>query len=129
MSGEENKSKADIIAERQANLPLPDQPPVASDWNSADASTVNVGSGGQAAGFSAGNDGLREPATGDSSVRTDGEARGTNTLTQNVGREGKDNLGGIPSDAVTRDAKDKVSADTTGKDYGYPQKSDPSSGL
>lgn len=39
----ENRSKADIISERQANLPLPEQPPTASDWNSADARNVNVG--------------------------------------------------------------------------------------
>merc|ERR1711900_123886 len=31
----EEKSKAEIIAERVANLPLPEDPPVASDWNSA----------------------------------------------------------------------------------------------
>ena len=38
-----NKSKAEKIATAQANLPLPDDPPVASDWNSADARTVNIG--------------------------------------------------------------------------------------
>lgn len=107
--GQDNKPKAELIAERQANLPLPDQPPVASDWNSADASTVNVGSGGQAASFSHGNDALREPATGDSAVRSAGA-----TLGEGVGREGKDNLGGIPNDAVTRDAKNKSgTVDTT----------------
>jgi len=32
-------------------------------------------------------------------------------------------LGGIPNDAVTRDAKDKAGlVNTTGKDYGDPQK-------
>lgn len=129
MSSNENKSKAEIIAERQANLPLPEQPPVASDWNSADASTVNVGSGGVSDAFSVGNSALREPATGDSAVRVDGNQYSTNTQGQNVGREGKDNLGGIPSDAVTRDAKNKVPTDTTNKDHGYPQKSDPSSGI
>lgn len=41
----EQQSKADLIAERQANLPLPEDPPVASDWNSADARTVNVKAG------------------------------------------------------------------------------------
>merc|ERR1711988_69820 len=39
------QSKDQTIEERKANLPLPEQPPATSDWNSADASTVNVGSG------------------------------------------------------------------------------------
>jgi hypothetical protein len=39
------QSKADRIAEVQSNLPLPEDPPVASDWNSADARTVNVKAG------------------------------------------------------------------------------------
>ena len=72
-----DKNKADIIAERQANLPLPDQPPTASDFNSADQRTVNVGSGG----LSGGADALREPATGAS---------------QGVGRQAVDGLGGLP---------------------------------
>lgn len=119
------QSKADLIAERQANLELPEQPPVASDWNSADASTVNVGSGGVSDTFSKGNDALRGPATGDSAARN-----ADSTLGSKVGREAEDNLGGVPNDAVTRDAKNKTgTADTTGKDYGYPQKNDPSSGL
>ena len=125
-----NKSKSDLIAERQANLPLPEQPPGPSDWNSADPSTVNVGSGGVSDTFSYGKDALREPATGDSSVRTDGDALKTNTLGQGVGRQGHDDLSGIPNDAVTREAKGKKGLqDTTNKDYGYPQKNDPSSGL
>lgn len=125
-------SKQQIIDERQANLPLPDQPPVASDWNSSDERTVNVGSGVRQDDFSSsgvGSDTLRQPATADSSVRTDGEAWKSNTAAGG-GREAHDNLGGIPNDAVTREAKNKAGlADTTGKDYGYPQKNDPSSGL
>lgn len=112
-------SKQDIIDERQANLPLPDQPPKASDWNSSDERTVNVGAGGRSEDLShsgLGGDTLREPATADEVGTT--------------GRQAKDNTGGIPSDAVTRDQKDHSGlADTTGKDYGYPQKNDPSSGL
>lgn len=47
---------------------------------------------------------------------------------QGVGREGV--VGGLPNDAVARDAKDKSGlVDTTKKDYGYPQKNDPSKGL
>jgi len=105
---------------------LPDQPPVPSDFNSADQRTVNVGSGGQSDTFSYGNDSLREPATGDSAVRADGDSNKTNVLGQGVGREAADGLNGIPNDAVARGAKDKAGlADTTNQDYGYPQKSDP----
>ncbi|KAF2203216.1 hypothetical protein GQ43DRAFT_277064 [Delitschia confertaspora ATCC 74209] len=107
-------SKADIIDERKSNLPLPDQPPQASDWQSADSRNVNVGSGGVESNLATA--GLRIPQTG--------------TDVSSVGREGKDNLGGIPNDAVTRDKKDhKGLEQTTGKDYGYPGKSDPSSGI
>lgn len=125
-------SKREIIEERKANLPLPDQPPTESDWNSADANNVNVGSGGQAGDISygSGSDSMREPATGDSAARRDGEEWKTNVAGGNVGREAKDDLGGLPNDAVTRDAKNKPGlADTTGQDYGYPQQSDPSSGV
>ncbi|KAF2643871.1 hypothetical protein P280DRAFT_466596 [Massarina eburnea CBS 473.64] len=97
-------SKAEIIDERKANLPLPDQPPVASDFNSADARTVNVGSGGQAGDLShsgLGGDTLREPATTD--------------VVGSTGREAKDGLKGIPNDAVTRDAKDKAGLAQTTK--------------
>ncbi|KAK4556917.1 hypothetical protein LTR86_005898 [Recurvomyces mirabilis] len=131
MSGvaEEGKSKAQLIDERKANLPLPDQPPVESDWNSADGSKVNVGSGGVSDTISVGDDALRGPATGDSAVRSSGEKE--NVQGQGVGREGLE--GGIPNDAVARGSKGKAGLkDTTGKDYGmlvprrcYPQKNDP----
>ncbi|MCJ1290245.1 hypothetical protein MMC34_001781 [Xylographa carneopallida] len=92
MSTNEIQSKADLIEERRANLPLPEDPPVASDWNSADARTVNVGSGGVQSDISTGggSDSLRGPATADSSARTDGEALGVNTGEPNegMGREG-----------------------------------------
>ncbi|KAL8906105.1 MAG: hypothetical protein Q9207_002237 [Kuettlingeria erythrocarpa] len=98
-----NKPKADIINQRQQNLPLPEDPPVASDWNSADASTVNVGSGGVQSDVSYGGGsetGLRGPATSDSSVRTDGDSFGVNTSGPGkVGLEGKDGLEGLPADA------------------------------
>jgi hypothetical protein len=127
-------SKQETIDERKANLPLPEQPPVASDWNSSDARTVNVGSGGAAADISSselrGGDALRGPSTADSDVRVDGEEYKTNTAGRGAGREGQDNLGGLPNDAVAREAKHKkATVDTSGKDYGYPSKSDPSSGL
>jgi hypothetical protein len=126
-------AKEETVRDRQSNLPLPEQPPAASDWNSADSRTVNVGSGGVSADISAGDGssaGLREPATADSAVRTSGEERKTNTAGAGGGRQAKDGLGGLPNDAVTRDAKGSAkTVETTGEDYGYPQKSDPSSGL
>lgn len=94
------QSKADIIAERQSNLPLPEQPPVASDWNSADASKVNVGSGGVGSDVSTGDaasTGLREPAAAGSSVR---EAGGADM--SGVGRQGKEGLDGLPKDALAK---------------------------
>ena len=101
------KPKSEIIAERQANLPLPDQPPVASDWNSSDASKVNVGSGGVESDVSYGggsDGGLRNPATSESSVRTDGDALNTNASQPSggVGRQGHDSLDGLPKDALKR---------------------------
>jgi hypothetical protein len=98
MSGQ--KSKEDIIAERQANLPLPEEPPVASDWTSADARTVNVSTGERQEDISIGDassTGLREPATKGSGVR---EAEGADM--SGVGRQGKDGLSGLPKDATTR---------------------------
>ncbi|KAF1918375.1 hypothetical protein BDU57DRAFT_515101 [Ampelomyces quisqualis] len=85
------KANPDLVDERKANLPLPDQPPVASDFNSSDARTVNVGSGGEEASISSGTGALREPAVGDAS---------------GAGRQAKDGLSGIPNDAVSRDQKD-----------------------
>ncbi|KAI4763374.1 hypothetical protein E4T52_14876 [Aureobasidium sp. EXF-3400] len=117
-----DQNKADLIEERRSNLPKPEDPPVKSDFNSTDPSTVDVGSGRVSSGFSHGNDALREPTTGDSTARS-----ADATLGEGVGREGKDGLSGIPNDAVTREAKNKAGlSDTTGKDYGYP-KNDPSS--
>lgn len=92
------KSKAEIIAERQANLELPEDPPVASDWNSADPSTVNVKAGERQAEISTGDassTGLRGPATKGSGVREEGGAD-----LSGVGRQGKDGLDSIPKDAT-----------------------------
>lgn len=90
------QSKADKIAEAQSNLPLPEQPPVASDWNSADARNVNVGAGRDVTSDISTGDastaGLREPAT-----KSSGE-----TDMSNIGREGKDNLDGPPKDAAAK---------------------------
>ncbi|GAO14674.1 uncharacterized protein UV8b_04641 [Ustilaginoidea virens] len=72
------QSKADKIAEVQANLPLPEQPPTAPDWQSADARTVNVGSGRVEAHVGTGKAaeaGLREPATKDAGMDMGGIGR------------------------------------------------------
>ena len=100
-----SKPKSELINERQANLPLPDQPPVNSDWNSSDQSKVNVGSGGvqDDVSYGGGSDSLRGPATSDSSVRTDGDSFNKNSGAPGaVGREGHDNLGGLPQDALKK---------------------------
>lgn len=88
------ESKEQNIAETQANLPLPEQPPKASDWQSADVRKVNTGAGktegaiGTGDGSSAG---LRGPST-----------KGDDMDMRNIGREGKEGLDGPPKDASTR---------------------------
>ncbi|KAI6369463.1 hypothetical protein MCOR25_004420 [Pyricularia grisea] len=85
------ESKQEQIDRRQANLPLPEQPPVASDWQSADARNVNVGSGRFASDISTGDassTGLREPATVGPGVDMSG-----------IGRQGKEGLSEPPKDA------------------------------
>jgi cytoskeletal protein RodZ len=72
----EQESKQDEIDRVKANLPLPEQPVggASADLQSADQRTVNVGSGGVNVKLGThSSDGLREPATAESSVRTDGE--------------------------------------------------------
>ncbi|KAF8858935.1 hypothetical protein BDZ45DRAFT_384597 [Acephala macrosclerotiorum] len=98
----EQQSKADLIAERQANLPLPDDPPVASDWNSADARTVNVKAGERQEEIPTGTSeastvGLREPATEGSGVRQEDGAD-----LSSVGRQGEESLKGLPKDALKK---------------------------
>ena len=75
---------------------MPDQPPQASDWQSADARTVNVGSGGLQADISegGGSSSLRSPATSDD--------------VENVGRTAKDGLSGLPNDAVSQGKKNRA---------------------
>lgn len=69
------KTKDETIAVRQANLPLHERHPVASDWQFAGASNVNVGSGSVENDIAYGNGGregeLKGPATTDSSARVD----------------------------------------------------------
>ncbi|OIW23641.1 hypothetical protein CONLIGDRAFT_637612 [Coniochaeta ligniaria NRRL 30616] len=89
------ESKADKIERVKANLPLPEQPPVPSDWQSFDERKVNVGSGGVSSGNVSTGDGvssgLREPATQGSDMDMSG-----------ISRQGKDNLGEPPKDARSR---------------------------
>ncbi|BCR97100.1 uncharacterized protein AKAW2_30419A [Aspergillus luchuensis] len=101
---DENTDKQAQIDKTQSNLPLPEDPPRASDWNSMDQRTVNVGSGGREGPVSGeNNSALREPATASSSVRVSGEEYHKNTQPMSgVGRQGKDNLEGLPRDALYR---------------------------
>jgi hypothetical protein len=88
------QSKEQKIAETQANLPLPETPPVAPDWQSSDARNVNVGSGGveaHAGTDSAANAGLRGPAT-----------KGEDMDMSSIGRQGKEGLDSVPKDAAAK---------------------------
>lgn len=69
----EQETQEDKIDRVKANLPLPDDPPGSADLESADARTVNVGSGGVNVKLGTGGSSLREPATAESSARLDGE--------------------------------------------------------
>lgn len=89
---DKGESKQEQIDKAQANLDLPDQPPKASDWQSMDATTVNVGSGrteapvGTGAGATVGSE--RGPPT----VGTDADM-------SKVGRQGVEGLNNPPKDA------------------------------
>lgn len=92
-----------------------EQPRAASDFNSLDTRTSNIDSSAYEAGISAVLGSLREPATGDAS---------------GAARQAKDGLSGIPNDAVIRDQKGHTGLEqTTGKEYVYPRKAEPSSGI
>ncbi|KAJ5975669.1 hypothetical protein N7481_009376 [Penicillium waksmanii] len=80
---DQNTNKSKQIDETKANLPLPEDPPVASDWNSSDERTVNVGSGRLEGPISTGaDDALRGPSTAASSVRVSGDELHKNTAPQ-----------------------------------------------
>lgn len=120
---EDTRTKAEIIEERKANLPLPDQPPQPSDWNSMSES-INVDGAKvreeELHNPTGDSEGLREPASVDSDVRSDGSVTGTGTAGSGVGRQAVEGLSGPPSDAVTADKRDNAAtSDTMGKDYGY----------
>lgn len=114
------QSKADIIDERKANLPLPDDPQgPATDLQSASGRTTDIGSG--AVSSSATTDAGRGPPTSASHYE---------------GRAGENK---VPDDAITGNAKvlakklgtgDEAGLkNTTNPDKGYPESSDPSEGI
>lgn len=85
-------AKDETITERRAKLRLPEQHPVASDWQSAGASNVNAGSESVESDFTYGNagreGGLKGTATADRSARVDGEDWRRSTPPQ-VGKSGE----------------------------------------
>jgi hypothetical protein len=91
--------KDDKVERVKAHLPLPEDPPVPSDWQSFDARTVNVGTGRLPTGD--GRDAeatiLREPPT----AGPDEEEE----MLHQIGREAKDHLPGPPLDAAYRRLK------------------------
>ncbi|KAK1968770.1 hypothetical protein LY78DRAFT_654846 [Colletotrichum sublineola] len=87
------QSKADKIDEVKSHLPLPEQPPVASDWQSADARNVNVGSGRTEAPISG-----DKPAA--SALRDPSST--TNIDFSSVGRQAVEGLDAPPQDAAAR---------------------------
>lgn len=89
------EAKPEQIERVKANLPLPEQPPKLSDWNSADARTVNGGSGrleGPIGKSNSSTAGLRGPAT----------KRSEDMDMSKIGRQGVDGLENTPKDARTR---------------------------
>ncbi|RMJ28854.1 hypothetical protein PHISP_00305 [Aspergillus sp. HF37] len=102
---DQNTDKSKEVDEHKSNLPLPEQPPVASDFATANAETVGVGSGAHEGPLSGQNvtSAGRGPATGGSSVREDGAELHKNTEpTGDVGRQAEENLSGLPKDALAR---------------------------
>ncbi|KAL1862285.1 hypothetical protein Plec18167_000928 [Paecilomyces lecythidis] len=101
---DKNTDKQKEIDEHKANLPLPEQPPKASDWQSANGRIVGTGSGQFESPVSGeNNSALRGPATAGSSVRVDGEEYKKETQPgPGVGRQAKEQLSDLPKDALAR---------------------------
>jgi hypothetical protein len=89
------ETKQEKIEKVKGNLPLPEDPPGTTDWQSADARITGVGSGSVSGDVSYGEGstaGLREPATKSSaSVDMSG-----------IGRQGADGLESPPRDAAAK---------------------------
>lgn len=88
VSNQSNQSRAE---QNRANLPLPEDPPVKSDFNSMDKSTVNVGSGRVESHAGTG----PHSTTGQQAMNT----KQAQADMSKIGREGKENLDGPPKDA------------------------------
>lgn len=86
-----NENKQARAEENRANLPLPEDPPVKSDFNSMDPSTVNVGSGRVESHAGTG----PHSTTGQQALNT----KQAQADMSKIGREGKENLDGPPKDA------------------------------
>ena len=100
---DKNTDKGKEIEERKADLPLPEQPPMSSDWNSMNSENVNVGSGREGATSEEYESVMRDPPTVYSSVREVESEVGRPTVAfERVGRQGKDNLEDLPKDAKER---------------------------
>lgn len=89
------ESKEEQIERVKRNLPLPEDPPAAPDWQSADARITGKGSGSISSDVSVGpgsTAGLREPATKSSeSIDMSG-----------IGRQGVEGLETPPRDAAAK---------------------------
>lgn len=85
------QSKQSRAEENRANLPLPEDPPAESDFNSMDQSTVNVGSGRVESHAGTG----PHSTTGQQALNT----KQAQADMSKIGREGKENLDGPPKDA------------------------------
>ncbi|KAM3499935.1 hypothetical protein MY10362_006843 [Beauveria mimosiformis] len=89
------ESKSEQIDRAKANLPLPEDPPRASDFNSADARTTNVGSGRTEAHL-----GTEDAST--AGLRGPGTKRSENVDMSNIGRQGVEGLSHPPKDAASK---------------------------
>ncbi|KAL2073408.1 hypothetical protein VTL71DRAFT_10732 [Oculimacula yallundae] len=96
----DGKSKAEIIAERLSNLEKPEEPPVASDWDSANPN-INVKAGER-------QEELSNSEVADTGLETGAASQGSGVREEGgadlskVGREGKDGLDGPPKDAKAK---------------------------
>ncbi|KAI1466186.1 uncharacterized protein F4812DRAFT_461157 [Daldinia caldariorum] len=100
------------MEEVRSQLPLPEEPPVAPDWNTADARPVAVGSGRLESDISTGpasEAGLRQPAST------------KNVDLSRIGRQGKDDLKGPPKDAISPTLAIGLMLARKGSEFGQPQ--------
>ncbi|RJE19824.1 hypothetical protein PHISCL_07836 [Aspergillus sclerotialis] len=100
---DQSTDKSKEIEERKANLPKPEPPPITPP---RDERAVGVGSGAHEGPLSGQNDTSNTqygPATAGSSVRESGSELHKDTQPMaDVGRQAKENLEGLPKDALRR---------------------------